>query len=85
MHHCITTKLPIQNIVPKLITLLQFILTQIVISIHLSLFNALKYDKKLSSMISGSENINILSRKGVNGLIIVINQGEQNILWDLIS
>ncbi len=45
----------------------------------------MNYGRGLIMPIEKSENINILSRKGVNGLIIVINQGEQNTLCDLMK
>ena len=35
--------------------------------------------------IEKSENINILSRKGVNGLIIVMNKGEKEYFCDLMK
>ena len=45
----------------------------------------MNYECGLIMAIEKSENINILSRKGVNGLIIVMNKGEQEYFCDLMK
>ena len=42
----------------------------------------MNYGRGLIMSIEKSENINILSRKGVNGLIIVMNKGEKEYFCD---
>jgi len=45
----------------------------------------MNYECGLIMAIEKSKNINILSRKGVNGLIIVMNKGEQEYFCDLMK